>query len=387
VKILHVIPSVAMRDGGPSIAIREMSTALAAAGAVVTVATTDADGPHARLLVPLEVPVRVGDVEYRHFARSMPGNWKLSIPLARWLFGNTGSFDVVHVHALFSYATIPGCRAAHRAGVPYVVRPLGTLDGWSLGQKSWKKAPYLQLIERHHLAHASAIHATSESEGDAVRALGYGEKVRVIPLGVGGAVVADQKYPRSDAAMRLLFLSRLHPKKGIPLLLGAVRKARDAGARVELVIAGGGPDAYKSELESGVRSLELADIVTFVGHVEGEDKRKLLASADVFVLPSHQENFGIAVAEALAAGLPVIVSDQVGIAPAIANAGAGRVVTVDSDALTAAIRDLAEHPEERSRMGVRAAALARDFFSWSRTAALLMELYRELQTGPVRRAS
>ena len=377
-RVLHVIPSVSVRDGGPAIAIREMSAALAADGARVTVATTDADGGRTRLAVPLETPVRMGDVEYIHFARSIPGGWKLSLPLGRWLYAHTREFDVVHVHALFSYATIPGCRAARRAGVPYVMRPLGTLDAWSLGQKSWKKTPYLRLIERTHLKYAAAIHATSESEAAAVRALGYGQKVRVIPLGVASPTAFIRLAPRLGAPTRLLFLSRLHPKKGIPLLLDAVRQARSVGASIELTIAGDGPYAYRTELGAVVRSMALEDVVVFVGHVEGEAKQRLFAESDIFVLPSKQENFGIAVAEALAAGLPVIVSDQVAIADDVSVAGAGRVVPLSIDALSSAIVDLAADGATRAAMGLRAMALAREKYSWPGTARALLALYAEL---------
>jgi glycosyltransferase involved in cell wall biosynthesis len=309
----------------------------------------------------------------------MPGNWKLSIPLTRWLFANAGTFDVVHVHALFSYATIPGCRAARRAGVPYVMRPLGTLDAWSLGQKPWKKAPYLWLIERTHLAHAAAIHATSESEAEAVRALGYGDKVRVIPLGVPLPGAMEQHKVESNAPTRLLFLSRLHPKKGLPLLLDAVGQARALGSRVELVIAGDGPQAYRSELEARVQALGLGAVVRFAGHVDGDAKRRLFADADIFVLPSKQENFGIAVAEALAAGLPVIVSDQVAIADDVTRARAGRVVPLSRDALAAAIMEFSADAAERSAMGRRGATLARNRYSWAETARALLALYAELR--------
>jgi glycosyltransferase involved in cell wall biosynthesis len=376
VNVLHVIPAVAARDGGPTVAIREMTAALAREGARVTVAATDADGPRDRLHVPLETPVMVGDVAYRHFARSVPGEWKLSIPLARWLYRHAGDFDVVHVHALFSFATIPGSRAPARAGVPFILRPLGTLDPWSLRQRRWKKAPYLALIERRHLREAAAIHVTSQSEAAAIAQLGFGAKARVIPLGVP-VVPATRRAPVAGGT-RLLFLSRLHPKKNIPLLLEAMHDARAGGIPLELVIAGGGPDAYRGELESRARSLGIASHVRFVGHVEGEEKSKLFADADVFVLPSSQENFGIAVAEALAAGVPVIASDQVAIAGEVADAGAGWVVPVSRDALTAALREASADPTRRTAMGHRAEAFARERYSWARTARDLMALYREL---------
>lgn len=382
-RVLHVIGSVAPREGGPSVAIRGMTAALAALGIDVTVATTNADGPREVLPVPTDAPVRSGGVEWRHFARTAPGTWGLSLPLLAWLDRNVADFDVVEVHGLFVFATIAGCRTAARHRVPYVVRPLGMLDPWSLAQRRWKKVPYIRLIEGRHLARAAAIHATSESEADGVRALGYGARVRVIPLGVGGVPRAT----RASAAGRpveLLFLSRLHPKKNLPLLLDALHAARAEGAALRLTVAGGGTDAYRAELERHVAALGLAEAVRFVGQVEGERKAELLAGADAFVLPSSQENFGIAVAEALAAGLPVVVSDQVAISADVVAARAGYVVPVDAAATARALVALARDGAERSAMGARAARLAAEKYSWERTATSLRALYSELTGGAPR---
>jgi glycosyltransferase involved in cell wall biosynthesis len=360
-----------------------MSTALARAGVSVTIASTDADGTFGRVNASDAAYASADGVRLHLFRRTIPGEWKLSVSLAWWLFANVRDFDVVHVHSLFNFATIPACRAARRARVPYVVRPLGQLDGWSLKQGSWKKAPYLHLVERSHLANASAIHATSESEAESVRALGYGDKVRVIPLGVPAA------QPRVAAAsagapVRLLFLSRLHPKKNIPLLLAALRIAVDRGARVRLTIAGAGTADYVASLRAMAAERQIEKEVQFAGHVEGEAKRRLFVDSDLFVLPSHQENFGIAAAEALAAGLPVIVSDQVAIAGDVAGADAGLVVPVDVEKLAGAIVTLANAPETRRRMGLNAAALARDRYSWEATAHALVALYEELRSRSTR---
>ncbi|HEX8847964.1 MAG TPA: glycosyltransferase [Gemmatimonadaceae bacterium] len=376
-RVLHVIGSVAPREGGPTVAIKGMSSALAAQGLEVTVATTNADGPRDTLDVPVRDPVIEKGVEYRHFARTLPGTFGLSLPLSRWLRANVAAYDVVEVHGLFVHATIAGCRAARRAGVPYVVRPLGMLDPWSLAQHAWKKRPYIRLIERPHLDGAAAIHATSESEADSVRGLGYRDRVRVIPLGVD-AMPASRSERRGGDAIELLFLSRLHPKKNVPLLLAAVAEARKAGADLRLTIAGTGTDEYRAELDRQVDALALRPVVRFVGQVAGDAKRELLARSDVFALPSSQENFGIAVAEALAAGLPVVVSDQVALAPDIAAADAGIIVPVDVAATAAALIDLARDPERRRAMGDRAARLAEARYSWARTARELRELYEEL---------
>jgi glycosyltransferase involved in cell wall biosynthesis len=347
------------------------------------VATTDSDGTGGRLDVPIGPAQRNGGVEYHYFPRELPGVWKLSLGLSRWLRSNVSRFDVVHVHALFCHATMAGCRTARDYRVPYVLSPHGSADPWSLNRRSWKKAPYFRFVEREHFIHAAAIHATAQAEADAVRQLGFGSRVRVIALGVEDCGVAPRRA--DDATLRLLFLSRLHPKKGIPLLLDAVARARAEGTRVELAIAGDGPTAYKNELLARVDQLGLRGLVRFLGHVEGPLKREILAAADVSVLPSHQENFGIAVAEAMSAGLAVIVSDQVGVATDVRAAGAGLVVPVDVPALASAITRLARDPDERRTMGLRASRFAQLHYSWDRVAKDFVQLYSSITSNESRR--
>lgn len=372
-RVLHVIPGLSPRDGGPTMALHRMAAATAARGIEVTVATSD-DDAGGRLDVPLGRAVRASGIEYWYFRRSLPGSWKFSLGLTRWLAANVARFDVVHVHALFSYATIPGCRFAFRAGVPVVLRPLGTATPWSLAHHRWKKRPYYALVERSHLRRAAAIHTTSEAERDDIAALGFGDRAVNIPLGVD-PVPALRRPGVAGARVRILFLSRLHEKKNVPMLIDSVAAARRAGEQVELTVAGDGAPVYRAQLEEHARASGAGEAIRFVGHVAGDAKRRLLEESDVYALPSHQENFGIAVAEALAAGLPVIVSDQVGIAPEIAAAGAGRVIPVAGDALTSAIESLARDPALRTSMGARARALAAERYSWERTATLLAELY------------
>jgi glycosyltransferase involved in cell wall biosynthesis len=382
VRVLHVIPSAAPGDGGPNLAVRAIARGLVSRGIDVTVATTNADGVRA-LPVPLETPVIDEGVVYRYFARTVPGSWKFSWPLTRWLWANAGGYDVVHVHALFSYATIPGCRAAAHAPVPYVLRPLGTLSEWSLGHRRWKKKPYYALLERSHLEMAAAIHVTSNAEADDVARLGYGGRARVIPLGVNvdDTLWMGARPVATERPLRLLFLSRLHEKKNVPLLLRALANVRSSARDVELTIAGDGDPRYRAELSAMAAQLGLGERVRFVGHVEGEEKRRVLSDADCFVLPSAHENFGIAVAEALAAGLPVIVTPGVALAPNVADAGAGLVADATDDAVAAAIAWAADHPAALVEMGQRAWRLARADLSWDTTCAHLADLYAELAMG------
>ena len=383
--VLHVISSVAPRYGGPSAAVRGMSRAMAAQGARVTVATTDADGP-GRLTVPLGVPVVEDGVEFRYFRSWLTDSWHFSAGLTRWLARAVAGFDVVEVHGLFTYTTIPGCRLAARSGVPYVVRPLGTLGAWSLAQRSWKKRPYYALFERRNLARASAIHVTAPSEAEEARVLGFGEKAHVIPLGVD---VIESPAPRAtpgDGAVRLLFLSRIHKKKGLEMLLAALAalRARSGAPSVTLAIAGDGDAEYLRSLREEARRLGVEGIVDFIGTVQGDAKRAAFANADVFVLPSYNENFGIAAAEALAAGVPVILSTEVGLAAAVVAAGAGVSVPLDVDALASAIGELARDPALRAQMSERARDYAVRNLSWAECARRLTNLYSEIIAGSAR---
>ncbi|MDF2773161.1 MAG: hypothetical protein K0S86_2656 [Geminicoccaceae bacterium] len=374
-RALHVIPSAAPVDGGPNVAVRALAEGLAAKGVGVTIATTNAAGD-GTLDVPLETPVIDGGVVYRFFGRTVPGAWKFSWPLTRWLWSNARRYDVVHVHALFSYATIPGCRAAAHAPVPYVLRPLGTLSEWSLRHRAWKKRPYYTLLERSHLEGAAAIHVTSQSEAGDVARLGFGDRARVIPLGVAVPERKIQRSPASDRPLRVLFLSRLHEKKNIPTLLRALAAA--TSPRIQLTIAGDGDANYRAGLSAMVGELGLADRVRFVGHVDGTAKQALLTESDCFVLPSAHENFGLAVAEALAAALPVIVSPGVALAEVVADAGAGVVVEPNDHALATTLAWAAGHPASLIEMGERAWHLARRSLSWDASCGRLVDLYTEI---------
>jgi glycosyltransferase involved in cell wall biosynthesis len=355
-----------------------MTVALAAAGIDVTVATTDADGAD-RLELPADGEAFIDGVTYRYFARNAGTRYRFSWPLLRWLRHHVHEYDVVHVHGIWDWASLAGCRVAHRAHVPYVMRTLGMLDPWSLGEHAWKKAPYYRMIERPHLSHAAAIHVTSQSEADGLRRLGFdAARTRVVPLGVSTPAWARRTPEhRSDGAVRLLFLGRLHPKKGVHLLLDALAGVAHTDARWQLVIAGSGDAAYEASLRNQVRALGLAAHVEFVGAVTGDAKWRLFQQSELFVLPSSQENFGIAVAESVAVGLPVVISDQVAIADDVAREQIGVVLPLDVRTWTAALRDLAQSPGRRAAMSRRAIDAAGRLWSWNRTAHDLCALYDE----------
>jgi glycosyltransferase involved in cell wall biosynthesis len=383
VKILHVIPSIGPLRGGPSFVIRTMSEGLAARGCQVDVATTDDNGRE-RLRVPLDRPVSENAVRYWYFPRQTRF-YTVSWPLSRWLKKNTPAYDLVHIHALFSFGVLAAAWWAHRCGVPYVVRPLGTLNRWGIeNRRPWLKQASLRLIEGRILSAAAAVHYTSEEEREEASAVVSGVRPIVIPNPVnfqfdGGRTKGclRSRYPALDGKRIILFLSRLDPKKGLDLLLAAFARLRARTPDVALVLGGSGEERFVAQLRRQARELGIEADVLWAGFLEKDDKKAALADADLFALPSYSENFGVAAVEAMAAGLPLVVSDCVAIHREIAAAGAGLVVSCREDSLADALSRLLDDPGLRREMGRRGKTLS-ESFSPARVGEHLLELYSEI---------
>lgn len=384
-KVLHVIPSISPLRGGPSAALALMTQSLARAGVDVHVVTTDDNGS-GRMAVPLDAPVVEGGVVTRFLPRQTRF-YTFSWPLMRWLGHHVRDYDLVHIHALFSYPSLPAAFHARRCRVPYIVRPLGTLNQWGMRhRRRWLKQASFHLIERRILAGASAVHYTSEQERIEACRLGAAGNTVVAPLGVD---LTDRDTPASPTAFLrahpslrrrtvILFLSRLDRKKGVELLLAAFARVHQAQPHAALVIAGSGEATYTAELCALAHRLGIADSVVWPGFLVGDEKLAALSCASVFVLPSHSENFGVAPVEAMAAGLPVIVSDQVGVSRDVEEARAGIVVRTEAEELADAILRLVCDPVLRRWLGENGKRLARDRFSIQATTRRLIQLYEEV---------
>lgn len=375
-RVLHVIPYASSIYGGPTTVVAQIATALTNLGVVIDVATTTAHGGH-ELDAPIGQPVISNGARYFYFPRQGPKFWMFSWPLRCWLYQNINAYDLIHVHGLFAYTTLPACAAARHFHKPYVITTHGVLDPWCLAHKWWKKFPYYHLLERRNLSQAAVLHATSSFEAAGLAKLEFGDKTRVLPLGVAMPACPDRR--NHGAPLSLLFLSRLDPIKGLPVLLRAMGLLRIRfGTGVTLKIAGQGTQGYEQELRALADSLNISGNITFTGFLQGDEKLRALAEADIFVLPSYHENFSLAAAEALASGLPVIVSDQVGIAQEIQAAAAGAVVPVDSPAALAdAIADFID-AEVRHDAGLNARRLAEEKFSEKMFGQALLDMYKDI---------
>jgi glycosyltransferase involved in cell wall biosynthesis len=306
--------------------------------------------------------------------------------LASWLEANLSRWDLLHVHSLFSWPSSRGMAIARRLHTPYLIHCLGHLQPWSLDQSAWRKRLFLALFERRNLQGAAALQATSTMEAADFHRLRLHPPVYDLPLGVPLPDLRDdarrelqQALPALDPeAVRLLFLSRLHPKKGLERLLQALALLRRSQpARPwQLLIAGSGEADYERRLRALATELGLADRCLWLGFVQGESKDRLLQGSDWFVLPSSAENFGIAVAEALAAATPVVVSPQVGLAPAVAEASAGLLSPLDPSELAATLSQALEQP--RLPLSLAARRLAEERYGWPAIACRMIRSYEQI---------
>jgi glycosyltransferase involved in cell wall biosynthesis len=379
-KVLQVIPSVSAVHGGPSRAIVDIERALAGRGIEVTTATTNDDGNTRTLLVPCGLPVTGEHATRWYFHRNVVF-YRISAGLGRWLKSNISAFDVVHAHALFSFAPTAAAFLARRAGVPYILRPLGVLAPYGVtAHRPFLKRLSIALIERQLIESASAVHFTSLAEQVDAEALGLKFNGIVVPLGIDVSNAAQTaRYPQNgNGTFKLLYLSRIDPKKNIEGLLRAMQLASVDTPNLILNIAGSGDPKYLDALKSLAHELNVDHRVNWLGYVEGQRKREVLASASAFVLPSFSENFGIAVVEALAAGLPCLVSRGVAVSNEIGKAAAGIVTGTTPTEIAAGIDAIMRNGQQLIAMSAAARSLAASAFSIEAMGARLEKLYRDI---------
>jgi glycosyltransferase involved in cell wall biosynthesis len=388
-RVLHVIPAIAPRYGGPSRAIFDMCRALRMRGADILLATTDADGP-AHLDVIKERVIAYQEVPTIFFSRQWSERFGYSHSLARWLDQEVRRFDVVHIHAVFSHPCLAAARACQKRGVPYIIRPLGSLDPWSMRQNAFVKKVMWHLAVQRMLRSAAAIHYTTNEERQlAESSLGLDNGV-VIPLGIemeeqqeqDGDGLFRERHPLLGKSPYVLTLSRLHPKKNIELLLEVFLSLAGRGQAQDwrLVIAGDGEAAYVDSLKQLVRQKGGEDRVLFSGWLDGAERASALRNAALLALPSHQENFGLAAAEALACGVPVVVSEHVNLAPEIEKYGAGWVTSLDAEKFSHTLIEALLDEVECYRRGRAGREFVLQRFSWKDVAAQLLALYKAVKT-------
>jgi glycosyltransferase involved in cell wall biosynthesis len=386
-QVLQIVPSISLIYGGPSQMVLGLAPALARQGVEVTILTTDSNGDTGQkpLDVPLNCPVEQDGYKIMYFRCAPFRRYKFSLDLLKWLNLHAHEFNLAHIHALFSPISSVAATVCRRQKLPYILRPLGTLDPADLRKKRQLKQLYAAILERPNLAGAAAVHFTSVQEAKVSERFGVSTRDLVIPLGVnpiqetqGHEVLGKLGIPKDKPLV--LFMSRIDPKKGLNLLLPALETLLAEELNFHFVLAGTNPQDpnYENKIKSQIQVSPLRSHTTITGFVTGKLKSSLLQAADLFVLPSYYENFGIAVAEAMVAGIPVVTSDQVHIYQEVQDSESGWVATTEVTSLTNLLRVALQNPSERRRRGLCAKEYALKSYSWDAIARQTMTAYQQI---------
>jgi len=347
------------------------------AGLDVDVVTTNAAGPKYLNLKDGAIQIEDG-VNFHYFQCNFLPNWFFAWSMRKWLELHIKKYDVVHLHVPFTAPFIMGAKICHKFGVPFVISLHGLIDPWCLKQKSWKKIPYLHLLEKKNLQRAKLLHATSIMEAEFVKSLNLSTEVIVLPL-----AVHKQNEPTINRSLtdhnkiRLLFLGRLHAVKALPCIFKAIRIIADSGLDIELNIAGVGDSLYELDLKKIAINEGVDDRIYWLGHVDEAVRSELFIKANLFVMPSYHENFGLAAAEAMASGLPVILSDQVGLASDVIEFSAGLIVPCDDPSAIAVSVQTLMNAEKWLVSSMGAQELVRQKYGYQTFAKGLLSLYKK----------
>jgi glycosyltransferase involved in cell wall biosynthesis len=380
-RILIVTPSYwpALQFGGPVSYTRALAQALHHGGVETEVLTTDTGlGPGD---APVNTRVTVNDVPVTYCNtvkaadRLGATGWQWSPALTRLLLRDVHRFDLLHLHGIWNYPAAAAAFAARQVSRPYIITAHGALYPHTLRHKRWKKAPYYVVVAGQLLRRAAAVHYLTSDERSACHTFcGLTNEAMVVPPGVSIPPLEEPAERREDAGIVILFLGRLHWIKGVDRLLDAFQAVHRVEPRVRLVLAG--PDeGARASLERQAAALGVAAYVTFRPMVRNDaDKAALLRESDVFVLPSRSEGFSVALLEAAAAGLPLVITEACRF-PAVATEGAGHVTDGTPTGLAEALTYYVRDARARADAGGRARGLAAREYAWPLVAARMAEAY------------
>jgi glycosyltransferase involved in cell wall biosynthesis len=384
----------AYRVGGPIYSVSALAEGLATRGHKVVVFTTNSNLDQ-DLDVPTDRPIDVNGVEVWYFRRT--SFLKDRLPFLPYVAKSLGflyaplmgrelerlvpDVDLVHTHMPFNFPSLAAARAAFRHRKPLFYHQRGVLDPERLKFRALKKRVYVEVVEKPIMKRATTLIALTRAEEKSYRRLGIATHISVVPNGIlvdtqeaVGLGAARLRIP--EGAPVILFMGRIHPIKGADVVLEAFMTLSSEIQDAVLVLAG--PDEFGLErrFRDAVHSRGLGDRVLFTGMVSGADKQALLARSTLFCLPSVAEGFSIAVLEALASGVPVLISPGCHF-PEVEEFDAGRVVDRTPTAVAEAARELLRNTDRLHAMGRRAKALAAERYAWSRVIEQMIDVYQE----------
>jgi glycosyltransferase involved in cell wall biosynthesis len=373
--------------GGPVKSISQLCEALVQRGHEVIVLTTNANGESA-LDAPVDRGVNVDGVQVHYLERKrwLPRRYFYAPDMDEACKRFMPSIDVLYICATWTYPMIPAARIAAKFHKPYIMSPRGDLMEWSLQQKSLKKKIYIRLIEKRLIRYAAAIHCTSQGEMEQYQSLNFQSPAFIVPNGVNltqfstlparGAL--RKKLGISDSAAISLFVGRLHKMKGLNHTITEFSSVARARKDTHLIVVGVDEDGSGLRAQEQVKQLDLHERVHFLGALYGNDLLQAYADSDLFVLLSHRENFGMVVVEAMASGLPVLLSAEVGLSSDIAKYRAGIVVDMKNRSAAQNWLELLNDKNKREELRHNGMNLAREKFSSDKIAEQMEQSFSEI---------
>lgn len=383
IRVVHVISGLEASHGGPAAALRGLTLAQARMGMHVTVvASGDSIGTLEGCTGPTQA-LRVLTI-----GRS-DGRMRRH-PQTKVVLGDAlSSAQVVHIHGLWEEIQHQAAVICRKLGKPYIFRPCGMLDPWSLSQGRWKKRLYMSWRLGRDLNRAAALHYTADAEREGASRLKLRPRPIVEPNGVDLEAYRDlpargafrTRFAIDAKVQLLLFLGRIHQIKGLDLLIPAFASTLaswSGDAKPVLVLAGPNRNEYRAVIERMISAHRIDENVIWAGMLQGQEKVQAYVDSDLFALPSYHENFGIVVAEAMAAGLPVIVSDRVNLDRDVLAAGAGAVVPMQVESIANVLREWLVESATRLAAGKAGREYAFRAFSWMAIAQRWQEHYARI---------
>ena len=380
-RILHYIQSVDFENGGPPRAVVDQVATMKARGNQAGLAST----------VTVDVPQDWLDEPHRDEHPEVVALSPVVGPLSRLTRASVRTireairrYDIVHLHGVWEPSNLQVAAECRRLAKPYVVSLRGMLDDWSMDQSPLRKRVFLRCGGRRYLEEAKAVHCTAIAELEQSRKWfpqGHGVVVpNLINLApyqdVPSPIAAFERWPDLESVpFRVLFLSRIQYKKGIEHLVDAVAILRERGRSLRVVVAGTGDDGYLEDVRRRAETRGIADLIDWVGHVGGELKLSLYSAADVFALPTSQENFGFVFFESLAAGTPVITTDLVDTRSEILDSGGGVIVPQTGAAFAEALESFMTGERSAEEMGSKGREWTLENLSTEVVAAAFEDLY------------
>ncbi len=371
--ILHVIRDISPTTGGPVSAIRGLTNAQRHRGHDIHIAATDYGLPKDYVALDGEI-----------ICKCTFAAWRYSPSLGKKLNEEVQWANIVHIHTMWEYPTVVAARVAKKANKPLLIRPCGMLDSWSMNQSAFKKKLYLRIFSKDLLSPAITLHFTTQAE----------KSKSIYPQQLDSVIVENgivektfsednsaedflECYPQLRGKDIILFLGRVHPKKQPEIAVSAFSKIASKFPNASLVMAGPCEPAYQTELINIANDMSKKRVL-FTGMLQGKKLYGAYRAAKVFVLPSFQENFGIAVAEAMANYCPVIISEHVDIKNYIQKGNAGIVCAAKVESFASAISSTLSSPQSSTTMGNNGRKVSEQYFRWDIAAKRLDAVYQTI---------